>query len=81
MSRPAKKPTPRMEPNAMPSLRLVDKPCRAVLTLFFIMLRSGTLEGQDFVSEFFFFFFGQMDELGKTDFSMRGAYADPRFGL
>ena len=44
MSRPVKEPIARMEPNAMPSLRLVDKPCWTVLVLF-LMLRSGTLEG------------------------------------
>ena len=47
-----KRPMAKMEPNAMPSLRLVDKPCWAVLTLC-VMLRSGTLEGWDYVSDSF----------------------------
>ena len=39
-----KKPAAMMVPNAMPSLRLVDRPCwEAALTLC-VMLRSGTLE-------------------------------------
>lgn len=54
MSRPAKKPAAMMEPNAIPSLRLVDKPCWAVLTLC-IMSRSGTLRRTTgFVSGLFF---------------------------
>lgn len=77
MSRPAKKPKAMTEPNAMPSLRPVDKPCWAVLALC-VMLRSGTLEGWEFVSDLFIV---RMDEEGKIDFSMRLAYADPRFGL
>lgn len=78
MSRPVKTPTAKMEPNAMPSLRLVDKPCWAVFALC-VMLRGGTLE-EDGVTLAILDYFSRMDE-EKTDFSMRGAYADPRYGL
>lgn len=44
MSRPVKKPAAMMVPNAMPSLRLVDRPCWAAVLTLCVMLRSGTLE-------------------------------------
>jgi hypothetical protein len=67
---------PMMEPNAMPSRRLEDELFWALA--FCPMLRSGTLEGcwEVFVSDFLLSGWGK-----NTDFSMRGAYADPRLGL